>query len=239
MSVIDRIITFCASLDPAFPGSLQGSTPEQIDALSRAMGREPTALHRELLERMGESMGPLNLGQYGVRPRELLENPEVLAGMPEGITLLAVPLADDEEDIFLLDGDDPAVVAHDGVPHDDAGRVDPALAEPVAGSLSELLCLPFLNARIAARKPLQAAYTEKEMRPDTLARCRQIAALFGFEPYWFSNAQTYVAHRGGLILVGKQARGFYFSFGLAGEEEPEWGVVFRTLTRELDLEPYV
>lgn len=176
MTVIDRAIAFCAYLDPDFPRRLEGSTPEQIAELSRVMEREPSPLHRAFLERMGGSLGPLSLGLYATRPAELIaRKSHVLEGIPEGITLFAVPLADDDEDIFLLDGEDPEVVAHDGVPFDDQGRLDPARAEPVAGSLSELLCLPFLNARIAVRKCLQASYTEKEMRPDTLARCRRIA----------------------------------------------------------------
>ncbi len=237
MTVIDHIIAFCASLDPDFPRRIRGSTPDQIAALAGAMGREPSALHRAFLERMGEDQGPLSLGLYGVSPSRLIAyEPEMIAGMPEGISLFAVPLGDDEEQIYLLGGDDPEVVRCDGVPLDEAGTVDPSRAEPVAGSLSELLCLPFLNARVAVKKPHQASYTEKVQRADTLARCRSIAALFGFEPYWFSNASTFAAHRGSMVLVAKQARGFYFSMGLAGDDELEWGVVFRTLTRELDLE---
>jgi len=239
MTVIDRIVAFCASLDPDFPQRIRGSTPEQIAELARAMGREPGAVHRAFLERMGEGQGPLSLGLYGVSPARLIAyEPEMLEGFPEGITLFAVPLADSDEQIYLLDGDDPEVVRHDGVPYDDQGRVDPARAEPVAGSLSELLCLPFLNAKVAVHKPHQASYAEKVRRPDTLARCCKIAALFGFEPYWFSSAQTFAAQRGSLVLVAKQARGFHFSLGLAGDDEMEFGVVFRTFTRELDLELY-
>jgi hypothetical protein len=235
MTIIDRIIDFLTELDPTFPAAIRGSTPEQIAALARAMGREPSPLHCAFLERMGESLGPVSLGPYAVSPDALLEHdPRMIAGLPEAITLFAVPLGDNDP-VFLLDGDDPEVVRHPSVPYADDSRLAPELTDPAAGSLSELLCLPLVLAREVAPKPHQATYAEKERRDDTLARCRHLAALFGFEPYWFSNASTFAAHRGSLVLVAKQARGYFFSCGLAGDDVQDFGVVFRTLTRELDL----
>ncbi|WP_441285806.1 hypothetical protein ACSRUE_25140 [Sorangium sp. KYC3313] len=239
MNLVDRCIEFCTSLDPDFSRALRGSTPDQIAELTRVMGRPPSAVHLAFLERMGEDTGALKLGLYATSPREMIERrPDLLEDIPEGVEPFAVPVGDDEEDIFLLGGDDPEVVRHDGAPLDDEGRLDLSRAEPVAGSLSELICLPVLNARLATRLPLQAMYTERELRPDTLARCRWLAGLFGFEPYWFSNAHTFAAKRGSLILVAKQAPEFYLSVGLAGSDEADWGVVSRTLQRELELDPY-
>jgi hypothetical protein len=236
MNVIDRSIEFLTALDPEVPRALQGSTPEQIASLTAAMGREPTPVHRAFLERMGESQGLLTLGLYGFSPAQLMSHrPHLLPRASADLSLFAVPLDEDVEQIYLLDGDDPELVRSAGYPRGEDGRLDLEEAEPAAGSLSELLCLPFLNARVVAPKPHQATYAEKERRDDTLARCRHLAALFGFEPYWFSNASTYAAHRGSLVLVAKQARGYLFSCGLAGNDAQDFGVVFRTLTRELDL----
>lgn len=227
MNIIDRCIAFCTSLDPDFPRRLRGSTPEQIAALEQAMGRPLGEAHRAFLERMGEETGTLDLGPYTTSPRALVERrKDELSAPPEGMELFAAALADDE-DVFLREGEDPEVVRHE----DDE-------TDAVAGSLSELICLPIFNARRAVVLPLQGMYTEKEMRSDTLSRCRRIGELFGFEPLWFSNAHTYAATRGSLVVVAKQAPESYFSVGVAGDDEFAWGVVTRTLFRELDLEPY-
>ncbi|HEV7238610.1 MAG TPA: hypothetical protein VGQ36_05165 [Thermoanaerobaculia bacterium] len=227
---IERCIEFCQLLEPAFATLLRGSPPEDIDALEDAAGRPLSLMHRRFLEVMGEDSGSLDLGDYSVSPRHLLaKRGDAMANLAEGTELFAIPTLNDEGDILLRagTGGDLAVVR----------RVSD-YEEHVAGSLEELLCLPMLNARYVALQPLQAAFTQRELRDGALADCRRIAELFGFETYWFSNAITWAARRRSLVLVAKQPPGLYFSAGIAGREEFEHGVIARTLERELDLQPY-
>ena len=108
----------------------------------------------------------------------------------------------------------------------------------MAGSFAELLCLPALTRYHSSRQPFQAAWSERTRRDGTLGRCWTLAQGLGFEPYWFSNAQTLAAKKGSLVIVAKQAPGFLFSLGLAGAETVDTRTVSRTLTRELDLKEY-
>jgi hypothetical protein len=241
MTIIESCIDFWTSFVPEFPQRIRGAATEQITELESLMERPLSAIYREFLERMGEDRGPLNLGLYSTSPEYLIEQRlYVLENLPEGIELFASPTGDDEEDIFLVHGGqpDPEVVRHDDVPLADDGSFDRSKTESVAGSLAELLCLPALNQYHSLRQPFRATWSEKELREDTLERCRRLAAIFGFEPYWFSSPQTFAARRGDLVIVAKQAPGFLFSVGIAGADEFDTGVVSRTLLRELDLKEY-
>ena len=219
---IERCIEFCRILNPQFASRLRGSSPQDIDAFEDASGRPLAPMHRWFLEVMGEDAGPLDLGDYAVSPRVLVD---AMVDLPEGAELFAIPTADDEGNILLqADG---AIVRQlsEGVEH-------------VAGSLEELICLPMLNARYTVHQPLRTAFLQNVLRDGTLADCRRIGELFGFETYWFSNAMTWAARRGTIVLIAKHPPGRYFSAGLAGGEEFELGVIARTLEHELELQPY-
>jgi hypothetical protein len=241
MTIIENCIEFWTSFVPDFTQRIRGSAAAEIAGVERLMKRPLSGIYREFLERMGEDTGPLDLGLYSASPQYLVEQrPFVLRSLPEGIELFASPTGDDEEDIFLVHGEATGaeVVRHEDVPLAEDGSFDKSKTESVAGSLAELLCLPALNLYHSLRQPFQASYSDKQLREDTLERCRRLAGLFGFEPYWFSNAQTFAARRGNLVIVAKQAPAFVFSLGIAGADEFEFGVVSRALFRELDLEEY-
>lgn len=241
MSIIERCIEFWSSFVPEFPERIRGAEPEQIAELEGLMKRPATPLYREFLERMGEDTGPLKLGLYSAAPQYLMETRQpLLENLPRAVELFAVPTGDNEEDIFLVhgEGEDAEVVRYDGLPLAEDGSFDRSKTEPVAGSVAELLCLPALNQYVSLRRPLQAFWAEKELRQGTLDRCRSLAEGLGFEPYWFSSAQSYAASRGELVMVAKQAPGFLFSVGIAGADELEFSEVSRTLVRELDLTGY-
>jgi hypothetical protein len=233
MSAIARSIEFCASLDPAFTAAMQGSSAEDIAALEAAMAHPLSGIHREYLQTMGERAGTLAFGAYSTSPALLAaQRPRTLGRLPPDADLFAIPIGDADGDVFLV-GEEPAVVRRfDG---EDPAR--PA-EEVMAASIAELLCLPMLNRVYTANQPLQASLIERERREDSLARCRRIAELFGFEPYWFSTSQALAARRGPLVLVAKQAAGTFLTVGLAGREELEWGVITRTFARELELKPF-
>ncbi|QRK04838.1 hypothetical protein JQX13_32055 [Archangium violaceum] len=90
---------------PSFTGSpasyIKAQVPFNINAMEDAWGK------------LGRCAAPALLAEAMNRR---LVKPEALEGIPQGIHLFAVPLGDSDEDVFLLDGDDPAVVRHDGVP---------------------------------------------------------------------------------------------------------------------------
>jgi len=241
LTIIENCIEFWTSFVPDFPLQIRGAAAEQIAELERVMKRPLTGIYREFLERMGEDTGPLDLGLFDITPEYLIaERAYVLEKLPEGVELFACPVGDNEEDIFLIHSGqpDPEVVRHDDVPLTEDGFFDGAAAESVAGSLAELLCLPALNQYHSRLQPFQAVWSEKERHEDTLERCRRLAAIFGFEPYWFSSAQTFAAKRGSLVIVAKQAPGFLFSVGIAGDDQFDTGVVSRTFLRELDLKEF-
>jgi hypothetical protein len=225
---IERCLEFCQRMVPDFASRLQGSRAEDIEALEGAMGRPMAPIHRTFLETMGENTGALDLGRYTTSPASLLASRgDTLQSLPDGTELFAIPTADDEGDVFLVPGEGGYTVVQRGEDE-----------HQLAGSLEELICLPMLNAHYTVRQPLREAYIERTLRPGTLAACRRVGELFGFQQYWFSNAMTWAARRKTLVLIAKQAPGKWFTAGLAGHEEFEFGVILRTLERELDLEPY-
>ena len=240
MTVIEHCIEFWTSFVPDFAEQTRGAAPAQIAGLERRRNRPLNALYREFLERMGEDTGPLDLGFYSTSPHYVMEQRPRVESLPENTELLAVPTGDNEEDIFLLfgDGPEPVAVRHPDLAYSRERVLDPAKTEAVAGSLSELLCLPAVSRYLALPQPFQVTYADKELRAGTLDRCRRLAAFLGFEPYWFSSAQTLAARRGSGVIVAKQAPGFVFSIGIAGGDEFEFGVASRAFFRELDLEHY-
>ncbi len=220
-----RCVEFCRRLDPDFPASLRGASEADIAALERASGRALDELHRAFLATMGESTGSFSLGPFTTSPSRLVAARAHRLPLAGDVVLFAIPTGDDDSDVLLLpDGT---------LRRDDAGAND-----VVAGSIEELICVPMLNRFYTARQPLRFSFIARAAVDDALAACRRIGALFGFETYWFSNAMTWAGRRKSIVLIAKQAPERYLSIGLAGSEEFEWGVIARTLERELDLEPY-
>src|SRR5687768_12938758 len=150
MNVIDRSIDFVAQWEPAFAATLRGCSPAEIAAIEVQMGRPCSPVYRAFLARCCEDLGSIDLGAYSSSVSLLLrERGATLGALPDGIELLAMSTGDDEDDIFVVH--DPAtpgdakIVRHASLEFEDTGDFDLVQAEPVAGGLGELFCLPALN----------------------------------------------------------------------------------------------
>ncbi len=240
MNVVERSIEFLAQWRDASSVAPSGSSPAEIAALEARIGRPCSALHRTFLERMGEETGSSDLGEFVARPAVLLEQRETaLELLPPGIELFAAPTGEDDDDLYLVHDaagtDDAKIVRHPSLEFEETGGFDLARAEAVAGGLGELLCLPGFSRYYVERQPHVIALLDRELHPDALARVRDIADAFGLEPYWFSNDWTYAGHRDGLVVVAKQAPGWFLSVGVAGPERWAFAAVAGTLRHRLAL----
>jgi len=238
VTLIERCIEFWTSFVPDFPQKIRGADAQAIANVERVTKRPLSPVYREFLERMSEDTGPLNLGLYDTSPGYLVdERWDVLERLPLNAELFASPTADDEQDIFLVhgEGSDPVVMRHAEIPRTNDGLFARSKAEAVAGSLTELLCLPALNQYYSLQQPFRWVGREKERHENTFEHCKELAKGWRLTPYWFSNDQCLAARLGNLVLVAKQAPGFLFSVGIAGPEEHSIADISETLRRELDL----
>lgn len=233
MDIISRAIGFASSLEPRFADGLEGSSSSDIQALESAMGRPCSPLYRDFLLAMGESTGSIDLGLYSTRPAELLRfRGEALAALPPGVELLAMPVADDEQDIFLVARPDlsPCIAAH--LPLVPGGAAfSPAEANLLAGSMAELLCLPVLNRTHVLDLPFRAVFVAQELQPSYLGHARRLTEVLELIPFWFSSDLAHIAHGEGLIVIAKQTPTSYFSMGIAGDRHDQWVHATRTLER--------
>ncbi|MEM9455054.1 MAG: hypothetical protein AAGF11_12810 [Myxococcota bacterium] len=244
MTTIERCIDFVAEWDPRVPSTLCGAPVAAIEALEEHMGRPCSPTYRELLEVIGEDTGDLDLGPYTTSVEILMQRRAVaLRRLPEGVELLAMARGDSDEDLFLVVDDDPSstmdpkIFGHPSLQLAETGEFDLSRAEPV-GRLAEVLCLPVVNRCYAVHQPLQIAMTDEDGRHDTLERCCELADRFGLERYWFSNEWTYAGVRGSVLVVARQAPGWFFSVGVAGVDRFAWAAVAGTLRHRLGLEVY-
>ncbi len=239
-SPILRAIDFCTEFDPAFVSSIEGATPEQMTRIEQSMPRPITGTLRDFLSQLSVRHGWLDFGTFSTNPADLLElRTETLGMLPDGVELLAVTMREVEMDIFLLDGDgdgDAGGVAFHPILEDpDTEGFQRGELEWLAGSLPELICLQALNRHYSLRQPNRATYVEREPRRDSLERCRGMGGKLGFEPYWFSSPQAYIARRETLVLIARQAPGVRMTLAVVGAQPEEWDEVARRLAEELEL----
>jgi hypothetical protein len=239
---IDRSIAFVRPWEPDFAARLRGVAVADLNLLEATMGRPCSDVYRAFLEHMGENAGSIDFGRQSTSVPQLLQmRAAALRRLPRDIELFSMP-TDDDDDVYLVH--DPAVVGdarlfrHPSLQFASTRGFDLADAEPVAGGFGELLCLPALNRHQLLVQPHCGAFTGSEATGAGIDRCREIAAAFGFEPYWFSNDWMFAAHAGDLVLVAKQAPGWVLSVAVAGPERYAWAAVAGTLSSRLGLEPY-
>eukprot|EP00183_Erythrolobus_madagascarensis_P002476 CAMPEP_0185848862 /NCGR_PEP_ID=MMETSP1354-20130828/3580_1 /TAXON_ID=708628 /ORGANISM="Erythrolobus madagascarensis, Strain CCMP3276" /LENGTH=186 /DNA_ID=CAMNT_0028549315 /DNA_START=105 /DNA_END=663 /DNA_ORIENTATION=+ len=186
MDTIESVIEFASSFDLDFPSSIEGSPEPAIQALEQALDRPCLTLLRAIPEEDGPSTGTIQLGPCSTRPDELLRfRADSLHALPEGFELQAMPVLDDEGDIFLVaQGHEPRVaVAH--LPVTASEPFVPEQANVIPSSLAELLCLPVLSTVHAlALLPHRAAFVAEQLDPPHLVHARQLADDLQLEPHW-------------------------------------------------------
>lgn len=243
MTVIDRSIAFVSQWEPQFAAGLQGATATAIAELEARMERPCSPVYRAFAERMGEATGSIDLGQYSSSVSLLLEERGgALENLPPDVELFAMATGEDDDDLYLVHDpaapDDVRLVRHPTLEYASTGDFDHGRVEAVAGGLAEFLCLPALNRHHVLVQPHRIALVDPQLDPDALARCRALAEGFGLVPYPFANPWTYVGHADDLVVIAKQAPGWFLSVGVAGPERFAWAAVAGTLRWRLGLELY-
>ncbi|MGH1348981.1 MAG: hypothetical protein ACRBN8_46035 [Nannocystales bacterium] len=235
MDEIDEIIAYCTRIEPGFPQGLHGSSAADIAALEQALGKPCSPLYRKFLSTMGDGIDALQMGSYSTRPAELADRgADQLRGLVDGVELFAVSDLDDE-DIFLVAREprETLIVAHAS----SNAHTPPFDAEQggiVAGSLSQLVCLPvFSRVRVLPLR-YRAEFVATEVGPDYLVHLSRVAADVGAKAAWFSDSTAYVGEVESVVIVGKQSPTSYFSLGVAADDAWSCVAVLAALARAFD-----
>jgi len=145
---------------------------------------------------MAHSTGTIQLGPCSTRPDELLRfRADSLHALPEGFELQAMPVLDDEGDIFLVTQGHETRVALAHLPVTASEPFVPEQANVIPSSLAELLCLPVLSTVHAlALLPHRAAFVAEQLEPPHLVHARQLTDDLQLEPHWSSSPYVLIAH---------------------------------------------
>ncbi|HYR28747.1 MAG TPA: SMI1/KNR4 family protein [Thermoanaerobaculia bacterium] len=236
---IERAIAYVSTLDPGFAERIRGASPEEIDALERAMGRPLHPRHRRFLERFGTGPNGLDLGPVDVRAATLREALEVSRGaMPEGVSLFGVSGEDPYFDLVLIDrGEEPEIASVSTFIGADFSRMTPEMIKPAAGSIAELICLPPTMQHRYEPMPLKALFVDPRNDDGAISRLQRTIGENELRTAWFSSAITQVVEMPSTVIIAQRRAPNAMGVVTGSTSRIELAAVHWWLTHDVGLEP--
>ncbi|MGA3241801.1 MAG: hypothetical protein ABSG03_36535 [Bryobacteraceae bacterium] len=214
MESIDRIIEFIAGRDPKFPSQIRGAAADEVARLEAAVCRALPAVYRRFLERMGHSMGWLEIGngQFQIEAQIRYHEQAVLQDPPDYLMigrcsgdacydyyLWETRLAEDGETIRR-------VVSFPPPPSQNFEAFARTRIRRIAGSLPQLLgdaaLSTFCNHRLTYHRQVEG------IGPDGTPRLPGLDELLrrhGLPPIWFSNDWRRSYERADLLVTALES----------------------------------
>ncbi len=227
-----ELVDYIAQFDPAFPASVRGASPQEIDRLERAADRPLPPVYRSFLQAIGHGLGTFQAfnGTRDFSVATLTERYEARqVNAPESFVMVAYDTSDMTSDIFLesLPGvREPQVVEFccEVKPFDPAVNgymiKFESMRQMLFGLAFHVVRLPALG-HVTTLLVLGDVDQRPEARAARLKNFADLAAKLGFAPVahtggWFP---CFGGDQAGLLCYQPPLLAPYYQIGAATEKE--------------------
>jgi hypothetical protein len=206
---MDQFLDYVSRFAPDFRKKIQGASPEEIEALERAVHRPLPEAYMHFLARMGRHAGGISLGYDTTTEISVVTAFHGGRGRPTPPDCVAIAVGDVlDVCLHLPPGGGERVLSSDGV------LVYVILAESLPKALFQYV---FRNYEVRSHAHVAAATIDHVAARAYAAAnqrsmgetARELALELGFQPEWFSDAYSFCGRKDGtaLFVLQQQLQG--------------------------------